>query len=67
MRVEGRARALQEAEDHLAMRELMAELELLPGGSLEWLARLMALEDVVVAHVQGVEVHVFPRLGRRAG
>jgi hypothetical protein len=62
VRVEGHARALQEAEVLLAMHELMAELELYPAGSLEWLARLMALEDAAVAHVRGLELQLFPRL-----
>ena len=62
VRVEGHARALQEAELLLTMHELMAELECFPPGSLEWRARLMALEDAVVAHVRSLELQLFPRL-----
>jgi hemerythrin-like domain-containing protein len=61
-RVEGRARAREEAEDHLTMRELMEELqELMPGGT-EWQARLLTLEDLVIAHVQEAEHLLLPRL-----
>ncbi|AKI98582.1 hypothetical protein ATI61_12221 [Archangium gephyra] len=62
VRVEGQARALQEAEVLLAMHELMAELEWFPRGSLEWQVRLMALEDAAVAHVRSLELQLFPRL-----
>ncbi|WP_375769069.1 hemerythrin domain-containing protein [Archangium gephyra] len=62
VRVEGQARALQEAEILLAMHELMAELEWFPHGSLEWQVRLMALEDAAVAHVRSLELQLFPRL-----
>lgn len=60
--VGGRAQAQEEAEDHEAMRELTDELLELTPGSDEWLARLTALEDVVVAHIQWEEVLVLPRL-----
>ena len=60
--VGGRARAQEEAEDHEAIRELTDELLELPPGSDDWLARLTALEDVVVAHMQWEEVLVLPRL-----
>ncbi len=62
VRVEGQARALQEAEVLLAMHELMAELEWFPRDSLEWQVRLMALEDAAVAHVRSLELQLFPRL-----
>jgi hypothetical protein len=62
VRVEGHARALQEAEVLLAMHELMAELEWFPWGSLEWQVRLMALEDAALAHVRSLELQLFPRL-----
>ncbi|MCY1083166.1 hemerythrin domain-containing protein [Archangium lansingense] len=62
VRVEGQARALQEAEVLLAMHELMAELEWFPRGSLEWQVRLMALEDAAVAHVRSLELQLFPQL-----
>ncbi|HYO71475.1 MAG TPA: hemerythrin domain-containing protein [Archangium sp.] len=62
VRVEGQARALQEAELLLAMHELMAELEWFARGSLEWQVRLMALEDAAVAHVRSLELQLFPRL-----
>jgi hypothetical protein len=62
VRVEGQKRALQEAEVLLAMHELMAELEYFPCGSMEWLARLMALEDAALAHVRSLELQLFPRL-----
>ncbi|MFY2560434.1 hemerythrin domain-containing protein [Corallococcus terminator] len=61
-RVEGRARARQQAEDHLAMRELMDELEELSPGDTEWQARLYALEDLTVAHFQEEESALLPRL-----
>ncbi|HYH98076.1 hemerythrin domain-containing protein [Hyalangium sp.] len=61
-RVEGRARAGEEAEDHLAMRELVEELEEFSPGEDEWWARFMALEDLLVAHVREEEVELFPRL-----
>ena len=62
VQVQGRARAGQGVEDHLTMRELIAEMEELRVGSFEWLARLMALKDVVMAHVQEEEAQDFPRL-----
>lgn len=62
VRVEGHARALQEAEILLAMHELMAELEWFPPDSLEWQARLSALGDAVLAHVRSLELQLFPRL-----
>jgi len=62
MQVEGRSWAREEAEDHLTMRELMDELEELPPGHPEWQARLFALEDLVVAHLQEEENVVLPRL-----
>jgi hypothetical protein len=61
-RVEGRSRAAEEAEDHLTMQELSEELALLEPGSDEWLARLMALEDRVVAHGLQEELETFPRI-----
>ncbi|NMO14003.1 hemerythrin domain-containing protein [Pyxidicoccus fallax] len=64
MQVEGRDRTLQEAEDHLTMRELMDELEDLPPGHPEWQARLFALEDLVVAHFQEEENAILPRLAK---
>ena len=66
-RVMGRARAGQGIEDHLTMRELMAELEDLRVGSFDWLARLVALKDVVMAHVQEEEAQDFPRLQQALG
>ncbi len=60
--VGGRARAQEEAEDHEAMRELTDELLELTPGTDDWLARLTALEDVVVAHIQWEEALVLPRL-----
>jgi len=61
-RMEGRARAREEAEDQLTVRELLEELsELEPGGD-EWWARFTALEDQVVAHVREQEAETFPRL-----
>lgn len=62
VRVEGHARALQEAEILLAMHELMAELEWFPRGSLEWQARLVALGDAALAHIRSLELQLFPRL-----
>jgi|GEM_PF-933035 len=62
VRVEGRARAHQQAEDHQAMRELMDELEELSLGDTEWQARLFALEDLTVAHFQEEESALLPRL-----
>jgi hemerythrin-like domain-containing protein len=62
LRVEGRARANQGIEDHLVMRELTAELEDFRPGSIEWLSRVLALKDLVMAHVQEEEAHLFPRL-----
>ena len=61
-RVEGRARAREEAEDHLTLRELMEELEELEPEDDEWWARLTALEDLVVAHVRQEEGETFPLL-----
>jgi hemerythrin-like domain-containing protein len=62
LQVEGRARARMEAEDHLTMRELMEELEELPPGHSDWQARLVALEDLVVAHSQEEENALLPPL-----
>jgi hypothetical protein len=62
VRVEGHERALQEAEVLLTLHELMAELGCFPSGSLEWLARVMALEDTALAHIRSMELQVFPRL-----
>lgn len=62
MQVEGRARARLEAEDHLTMRELMDELEELAPGHPDWQARLVALEDLVVAHSQEEENALLPPL-----
>jgi len=61
-RIEGRVRAREEAEDHLAMRELVEELEGLTPGEDEWWARFIALEDLLVAHVHEEEVGLFPRI-----
>jgi hypothetical protein len=61
-RVQGRARARQGIEDHLTMRELIAEMEDLRPSGFEWLARLVALKDVVMAHVQEEEAQDFPCL-----
>ena len=66
-RIEGRVRAREEAEDHLALRELVEELEELTPGGDEWWARFTALEDLLVAHVQEEEAEVFPRNHLRAG
>ncbi|CAM3259795.1 hemerythrin domain-containing protein [Corallococcus sp. ZKHCc1 1396] len=61
-RVEGRGRAREEAEDHLALGELMEELqELTPRGDA-WQARLFTLQDLLVAHVQSTEHLLLPRL-----
>lgn len=62
LQVEGRARTREEVEDHLTMRELMDELEELSPGHPEWQARLFALEDLVVGHVQEEESALLPRL-----
>jgi hypothetical protein len=62
VRVEGHARALQEAEVLLAMHELMAELEWFTRGSPEWQARLVALGDAALAHIRSLELQLFPRL-----
>jgi hypothetical protein len=62
VRVEGHTRALQEAEVLLTMHELMAELECFRPGSLEWRARLMALEDAALAHIRSLELQLYPRL-----
>lgn len=61
-RVEGRARAREEAEDHLTLRELMEELQELTPRGVDWQARLFTLTDLVVAHVQATEHGVLPRL-----
>jgi hemerythrin superfamily protein len=61
-RVQGRARARQGIEDHLTLRELIAEMEDLRPSSFEWLARLFAIKDVVMAHVQEEEAQDFPCL-----
>ena len=66
-RVQGRARARQGVEDHLTMRELIAELEELRVGGFEWLARFVALKDAVMAHVQEEEAQDFPRLQQALG
>ncbi|MCE9668335.1 hemerythrin domain-containing protein [Myxococcus stipitatus] len=60
--VEGRERARQLREDHLAMRELMDELAELSPGHPEGQARLYALEDLLVAHFQEEESEVLPRV-----
>ncbi|WP_158501999.1 hemerythrin domain-containing protein [Vitiosangium sp. GDMCC 1.1324] len=62
VRVEGHARALQEAEVLLVMHELMAELRWFPRDSLEWQARWLALGDAVLAHIRSLELQLFPRL-----
>lgn len=54
-RLEGRVRARQDEEDHLTLHELAQELEEHPPGSADWLARLVALRDVLVAHVHDEE------------
>ena len=61
-RVQGRARARQGIEDHLTLRELISEMEDLRPSSFEWLARLFAIKDVVMAHVQEEEAQDFPCL-----
>ncbi|WP_244237328.1 hemerythrin domain-containing protein [Corallococcus llansteffanensis] len=61
-RVEGRARAREEAEDHLTLRELLEELQELTPRGAEWQARLFTLQDLVVAHVQATEHLLLPRL-----
>jgi hemerythrin-like domain-containing protein len=61
-RVQGRARARQGIEDHLTLRELISEMEDLRPSSFEWLARLLAIKDVVMAHVQEEEAQDFPCL-----
>jgi hypothetical protein len=61
-RVEGRARAREESEDQLTVRELLEELSELQPGDDEWWARFTALEDQVVAHVREQEAETFPRL-----
>jgi hemerythrin-like domain-containing protein len=61
-RVEGRARAHEQHENHLTMRELVDELEELTPGQDEWWARFTTLEDLVVAHVHEQESETFPRL-----
>ncbi len=62
IRVGGSAQAREEAEDHLTLRELLDELLEERPGSEGWLAHLLALEDVVVAHLQWEEARVLPRL-----
>jgi hemerythrin-like domain-containing protein len=61
-RAEERARAHEEAEDHLTMRELLDELEEQPFDAPEWWARLVTLEDLLMAHVRREEDQLFPRL-----
>jgi molybdopterin converting factor small subunit len=61
-RVEDRARARQETEDHLTMGELLDELEEQTPGGPEWWARLMALQDLWVAHVREEQEQTFPLL-----
>ncbi|QDE86785.1 hemerythrin domain-containing protein [Myxococcus xanthus] len=61
-RVEGRESCREQTEDHLTMRELMAELEELPSGHPEWQARLLTLEDLAVAHFQEEENARLPQL-----
>jgi hypothetical protein len=61
-RVEGRARADAQAEDHLAMGELVDELVELTPGEDAWWARFTALEDLLVAHTREEEAETFPRL-----
>ncbi|AEI63779.1 hemerythrin domain-containing protein [Corallococcus macrosporus] len=61
-RVEGREVSRAQTEDHLTMRELMAELEELPAGHPEWQARLLTLEDLAVAHFQEEENARLPQL-----
>ena len=61
-RVQGRTRARQGIEDHLTLRELISEMEDLRPSSFEWLARLFAIKDVVMAHVQEEEAQDFPCL-----
>lgn len=61
-RREGREREREEAEEHLTLGELMDELEEQPPGGPEWWARLMALEDLLVAHVREEEAKTFPLL-----
>ena len=55
LRLEGRLRARQDEEDHLTLHELAQELEEQTPGSADWLARLVALRDVLVAHVHDEE------------
>lgn len=61
-RTEGRARTREEAGDHLTMSELIDELEEQPPGGPEWWARIMALQDLLVAHVREEEEQTFARL-----
>ncbi|WP_229908591.1 hemerythrin domain-containing protein [Comamonas sp. JC664] len=61
-RVAGRERCREQLEAHLTLRELMDELEVLPPGRPEWQARLLTLEDRVVAHFQEVENALLPQL-----
>lgn len=61
-RVVGRARAREESEVQLTIQELLEELAEFQPGDDEWWARLMALEDLVVAHVREQEAETFPRL-----
>jgi hypothetical protein len=62
LRFEGRFRAREELEDHLTLCELAEELEESTPGGPEWLARLTALEDLLVAHVQEEEEALFARI-----
>ncbi|MDC0712164.1 hemerythrin domain-containing protein [Stigmatella sp. ncwal1] len=62
LRVEGRSRAREALEDHLALCELAEELEEFTPGGPEWQARLTALEDLLVAHAQEQEGALFPRI-----
>lgn len=61
-RVEGHTRAREEHEELLTLAELAEELETLPAGGPDWTAHLLALEDVWVAHVEGAERQLHPRL-----
>lgn len=58
-RAEERARAHEEAEALLTMRELMDELEEQPFDEPEWWARLVTLEDLFAAHVRREENQLF--------
>jgi hemerythrin-like domain-containing protein len=61
-REQGQAWAHVEAEEHLTMRELIDELEEQTLDGPEWWARLVALEDLVLAHVRKEESQLFPLL-----